>query len=400
MRKKDESRVLGPYNEINRWRLVVIEKGGRRSIYCPSEEEAQKVKRQIVRKVTRRSREKTVETALGNFAEERQRFGKALPATCAAQYARLRGFLSPVLHMDVRAVTAVSAERLYAAALVQDNPTTGRPLAVATQRLYLAHAKQFFGWLVAKGLIDENPFRQVSPVGAPNVGKRQLRIEEARRFIQSALSCYQTEQRPLAIGAVMALTMGLRASEVISRLVRDLDDDGRILWIDHGKTRHARRHLRVPDVIRPHLQQIALGRGPEEPLFRADRASGPTTRQRLWLLVRRLCQEAGVTVVCPHSLRGLYATLAVETGALAESVATSLGHGSFAMTEKHYAQPSAVSNTKIARVTGTLVPIAEGSEDRMRALADLFEKLSPAERAQLRARLAPESGAEDRRPQT
>ena len=34
-----------------------------------------------------------------------------------------------------------------------------------------------------------------------------------------------------AVAAMMALVMGMRASEIVSRVVRDLDDDGRLLWI-------------------------------------------------------------------------------------------------------------------------------------------------------------------------
>ena len=105
-----------------------------------------------------------------------------------------------------------------------------------------------------------------------------------------------------------------------------------------------------------------------------------------------MCKAAGVTLVCPHSLRGLYATLAVETGALAESVATSLGHGSFAMTEKHYAQPSAVSNSKIARVAGTLASGTCEPADRLRTLADMLAQLSTEEKDKLLARLVPEGG--------
>ena len=80
----------------------------------------------------------------------------------------------------------------------------------------------------------------------------------------------------MAIAGVMALTMGLRASEILKRKVRDLT-------------------------------------------------------------AQRLCKLAGTTAVGTHRLRGLYATLAVESGALSETVASSLGHGSFAMTERHYA---------------------------------------------------------------
>ena len=70
--------------------------------------------------------------------------------------------------------------------------------------------------------------------------------------------------------------------------------------------------------------------------------------------VRTICAKAGVPLVCTHSLRGLWATLAVQSGAVSHAVAESLGHQSFAMTQKHYAQPAAVSNAATARVLDRL----------------------------------------------
>jgi integrase len=66
-----------------------------------------------------------------------------------------------------------------------------------------------------------------------------------------ALQVFKEERKPLAIGALLALTMGLRTSEVLRREVRDLDDGARYLWIDHGKTANARRHLEIPTLLQP-----------------------------------------------------------------------------------------------------------------------------------------------------
>ena len=85
-------------------------------------------------------------------------------------------------------------------------------------------------------------------IGKVNAGKPQLRIEEARQFTAAALDYFEETQHPLAIGALLALTLGLRTSEVIKRVVRDLDDGARYLWIDSGKTASARRHLEVPEL--------------------------------------------------------------------------------------------------------------------------------------------------------
>ncbi len=58
--------------------------------------------------------------------------------------------------------------------------------------------------------------------------------------------------------------------------------------------------------------------------------------------------------MCPHSLRGLHATLALEGGATADAVARALGHGSFSMTARHYASESSVDNAKATKVSSLL----------------------------------------------
>ena len=86
-------------------------------------------------------------------------------------------------------------------------------------------------------------------------------IEEARLFIETALKRYEKKRKPILLPAVMTLTMGLRACEILKRQVRDLDDGCGILWIDQGKTHNARRHLRIPEFLRPLLQELIKGKG-------------------------------------------------------------------------------------------------------------------------------------------
>lgn len=47
----------------------------------------------------------------------------------------------------------------------------------------------------------------------------------------------------------MTLTMGLRASEIVSRRVRDLDDGGRMLWVEDTKTVAGNRTVAVPEEL-------------------------------------------------------------------------------------------------------------------------------------------------------
>lgn len=74
----------------------------------------------------------------------------------------------------------------------------------------------------------------------------------------------------------------------------------------------------------------------------------------LHVAVTRVCKVAGIPRTCPHYLRGLWATLSVESGAAESAVAATLGHGSFEMTAKHYAQAEAVSGARSARVLDLL----------------------------------------------
>ena len=110
-----------------------------------------------------------------------------------------------------------------------------------------------------------------------------------------------------------------------------------------------------------------------------DRLFYPPNRKRsssyYWAHVRRLCRLADVPVICPHSLRGLHATLALEGGATADSVAKALGHGSFAMTARHYATESSVLDAQSSRVSSALAAHPDSQIEWARLLKGL-----PAER--------------------
>ena len=301
------------------------------------------------------------------------------------QYRRLRAFFAPVAEQDIAALTPKRAAALYEEAIQRPSPKTGCLPAVASQRFDLWAAQSFFRWVARHGYIGTSPFRDVKPVGKVNAGKPQLRIEEARRFTEAAVSYFEETQCPLAIGALLALTMGLRTSEVLDRVVRDLDDGARYLWIDAGKTANARRHLEVPELVQPYLLRLAAGKRPDEHLFGESRSGGRRYPQKMWEMVRRLCQRAAVPVVCTHSLRGLWATLAVQSGAASHVVAANLGHHSFQVTERHYAQGAVVKNAATARVAGVLRSSSEAKRPSARAQ---LENLDEDTLAQLLALLA------------
>ena len=98
--------------------------------------------------------------------------------------------------------------------------------------------------------LARNPLDEVVGVGKRRHGKAQLRIDEARRWQAKALELADQGEAG-AVAAMMSLVMGMRASEIVSRVVRDLDDDGRLLWIPETKTEAGKRTLPVPEFLQP-----------------------------------------------------------------------------------------------------------------------------------------------------
>ena len=97
--------------------------------------------------------------------------------------------------------------------------------------------------------------------------------------------------------------------------------------------------------------------------------------------LRLFCRRAQVPQVCPHSLRGLHASLALQAGATGEMVAQALGHGSFQVTARHYATAESVAGSRAARVAEAL-----GRSDD--AISRLLAGLTPEELAELKKRLS------------
>ncbi|HOX45185.1 MAG TPA: site-specific integrase [Myxococcota bacterium] len=216
-------------------------------------------------------------------------------------------------------------------------------LAADSHRGELAVVKTFFNWAVAQELITRSPAEKVEPVGRRRRGKAQLRKGEAKAFAAKALLMAQGGDDG-ALAALAALILGLRSSELRLRQVRDVDesDEGVLLWVDAGKTEAARRFMEVPEPLAGLFLGLVGTRAKEDWLF-PSAAAGTGHREATWLrkAVRRVCKAAGVPRVCPHGLRGTWATLTTDAGVAAHVVARELGHTNPSVTKEHYTERGA-----------------------------------------------------------
>ena len=295
MRPREAPRVRGPYQESRGWRLVVFNEKGRHSLHFVTESEAQRKKSTLTRKLER-AKPRTIINMIDIYLEEKSATGRVLPYVACNERRGITRLLGAMIARDISALTPAMAELLYQQLTMQHSVQAKRPLSAATHRCYLDYAKAFFGWAVKRGYIARSPFAEVRPAGKPSRGKLQLRIEEAQRFIDVALHRFAKEQEPMALAALVALYMGLRANEILKRQVRDLDANGQVLWVDFGKTRNARRHLSVPATLQPYLRQQCAGKSAEHYLFGETTPGRPRWKQALWVEVRRICQQANVNV--------------------------------------------------------------------------------------------------------
>jgi integrase len=220
--------------------------------------------------------------------------------------------------------------------------------AVDTNSNTLAQAKTFVKWLAKKNWLKAtNLLDGIEVLGERRRGKPQLTEDESKKFLTHALASAE-EGDTSAVAAACALLVGLRASEIAERIVRDLDAGGTKLHVTRAKSSAGIRTMKVPAVLQPLLKRLAEGKQPSDRLFGGA--------DRFWIRrhVRRLCKAAGVPVVPPHGLRGTHGRLAVEAGVSGDVVAKSLGHESFTVTERHYAGSDAVAAARVDRVAEAL----------------------------------------------
>lgn len=327
-------RVNGPYRRRNGYRVYVsFPDGARESHLLPTEAAAI----EFIVAFRRHVETRTVDDAIDAYVADCR--ARGLKATTVTTYEfRLRGLLGPARHELLGALTPARAARLY-----RDRATKRK---VDTHRNELVTAQTWGAWVVKRGWLAVGPFAEVEPTGARRRGKPRLRVDEAKAFVDVALA----ERTLDGLAAAMALLMGLRASEVTDRIVRDVDAGATVLWIDEAKTTASERRVSVPPVLRPRLAELVTGRDAAERLFGG--------RDRHWLAyhVERIAALAKVPRVTPHGLRGTAATIAVAAADISV-VAAALGHADAQVTRDHYLEPGA---EQAAQQERRLVALAGG----------------------------------------
>ena len=227
-----------------------------------------------------------------------------------------------------------------------------RGLARASVARKLSSARSCFRFLVRRGVLDENPARQVrSPrraVRLPNV----LPKDESKELLDRPPATSLAGLRDHALLELLYAT-GIRVAECCGLDHADLDRRQGVVRV-LGKGRRE-REVPVGEAALAALEAYRARSGTRDgPLF-TNLRGGRLTPRSVHRLVRRLARAAGIERrVTPHTLRHSFATHMLGEGADLRLIQELLGHRRLSTTQRY----THVSPERLMRVYDAAHPRA------------------------------------------
>ncbi len=381
-RKPDpEPKVLGPYrdNERDKWTYAIVingvrswyrgRKGGSRQ---EIEAEIEGARQELLMPV-----DKTVSDAIEAYAADLEKNTSRVTAQATkAALLFLRRFAGELLARNLADRHVVKFLATMDQPIVSANRRNAKPLSMATKRSYFLTLTRASTWwhrhhFMPRDFVAEYLARRVEPLpwltkaGSKqmNRGKAQLRnLGEARRYMEQALARPTAEER---VAAALPLLTGVSSGELLHIQAGAVDFEAGVIHVrssetddedndDIGwsvKTCHRVRAVTIPDQLRDDIAELIEGLQPMQLLFRAiddntrlgvradwKRKDAPRAPNWLRSVVKRVCRDAGVRMVCPHGLRATHASLRASVVDEAVSrIGDALGHADHGKTAAaHY----------------------------------------------------------------
>ncbi len=237
---------------------------------------------------------------------------------------------------------------------------TERQYASTTVARKVAAIKSFFHFLVAEGLIQDDP---TATLDSPRVKKylpRAISQQDVENLLDAAAE--QDNPRGLRDRAILELlyATGMRVSELVALNVGDVDLASASVRVfgKGNKERIIPVYERAVQAVRDYLDggRIHLLRKAAEKALFLNQRGQRLTRQGLWLIVKGYVKQANLTVpVTPHTLRHSFATHMLRGGADLRNVQELLGHANIATTQVY----TQVSNERLREVYDEAHPRAK-----------------------------------------
>jgi integrase/recombinase XerD len=214
----------------------------------------------------------------------------------------------------------------------------GRGYAATTVARKVAAIKSFFGFMVADGMLKDNPTEGVSSTKVGKSLPKPISVEQVRRLLEQPTKLTTPEAKRDKAMLEMLYATGMRVSELVSLNLADLDAEGgyvRCFGKGH-KERLIPIHERAVGAVKEYLNEVRprLARDSEEKALFLNRRGERLTRQGLWQILKGYAKEAELGVeITPHTLRHSFATHMLSRGADLRSVQELLGHANISTTQ-------------------------------------------------------------------
>jgi len=213
-----------------------------------------------------------------------------------------------------------------------------RRYAATTVARKVAAIKSFFAFLVAEGMMKDNPTRDVP---SPRVGKslpKPISISQARLLLEQPAKLSTPEAKRDRAMLHLLYASGMRVSELVSLNLGDIDTEGgyvRCFGKGH-KERLIPIYRQAAQVLKEYLTEARphLAHSSEEQALFLNRRGERLTRQGLWQILKGYAKSAQLGAdITPHTLRHSFATHMLSGGADLRSVQELLGHANISTTQ-------------------------------------------------------------------
>ncbi len=206
-------------------------------------------------------------------------------------------------------------------------------------RHILKEIKCIFTYAVDSGVLKYNPFFNCKNRKLPKKKKLAFTHSEANYFLKEA---FQRGHEFYFIW-LLALTLGLRRSELAGLKWMDVDFKNRLVHIQRQLIPHeglvektkssVDRVVAIPSYLVPILKEYKL-KAKTDFIIETDCSRWKRGEQAA--VTREFCQEIGIKEVTFHQLRATHITLALIDGVPTGIVKANVGHGKLSTTDEYF----------------------------------------------------------------
>lgn len=256
------------------------------------------------------------------------------PSSANTRESHLRDTMNYLSYLSELDITPVQADERDVQGYVDRLHDLNRSPTTISRNL--ASVRSFYRFLIYRGLLDQNPAKNIKLGKAEKKLPQVLQGEEIELLLSKPDITEPKGCRDKAMLELLYAT-GIRASELINLDINDINLRSGVLYCRGNKgVRSIPVYPSAVVAVSDYIYRMrGLIAGPEcgSALF-VNLNGGRLTRQGFWKIVKSYATEAGITKeITPHTIRHSFALHLLENGASVKDIQTMMGHADISSTQ-------------------------------------------------------------------